>query len=112
MKKQASDRKNPFGDLIEWQDHRYDPGYFTGGKIHPLLRSRRPNKYGYVLIAGGCMMLFATIAGWFNEAVVDRFLTLPALGVSIIAIAGGYNLIKSRPKGTHGSVAHKKHKDD
>lgn len=50
MKKHATEDDDPFRNLNEWQDHRYDPGYFTGGKIHPLLKARRPNKYGYVLI--------------------------------------------------------------
>jgi hypothetical protein len=40
---------DPFHDIKDWQDHRYDPGYFTGGNIHPLLKASRPNKYGYVL---------------------------------------------------------------
>jgi hypothetical protein len=22
-------------DLEEWGDHQYDPGYYTGGKMHP-----------------------------------------------------------------------------
>jgi len=36
----------------------YDPGYFTGGNIHPLLKAKRPNKYGYVLISSGLGFLF------------------------------------------------------
>ncbi len=43
--------------LTEWQDHLYDPGYFTGGNIDPLLTGPRPNKYGYLLIPGGIIML-------------------------------------------------------
>jgi hypothetical protein len=49
--------KDPFHDVKDWQDHRYDPGYYTGGNIHPLLKARRPNKYGYVLVFSGLIML-------------------------------------------------------
>jgi hypothetical protein len=47
MKKYPAEDNDPFRDVKDWQDHRYDPGYFTGGNIHPLLKARRPNKYGY-----------------------------------------------------------------
>ena len=29
---------HPFADQLEWQDHRYDPGYFLGGTLRPELR--------------------------------------------------------------------------
>jgi hypothetical protein len=44
---------DPFAEIREWQDHRLDPGYFTGGRIHPMYRSRKPNRWGWVLIVIG-----------------------------------------------------------
>jgi hypothetical protein len=49
---------DPFHDIREWQDHRYDPGYFLGGRIHPILKGSRPNRYGYVLIVSGLISIF------------------------------------------------------
>jgi hypothetical protein len=45
--------EDPFERIREWQDHRYDPGYFTGGRISPFLTGPRPNRYGWVLIITG-----------------------------------------------------------
>lgn len=58
MKKYPAEEPDPFRDIKDWQDHRYDPGYFTGGNIHPLLKARRPNKYGYFLIVSGLAFSF------------------------------------------------------
>ena len=44
---------DPFTQIREAQDHNLDPGYFTGGRLHPLYRSNRPNRVGCVLIAMG-----------------------------------------------------------
>jgi hypothetical protein len=51
---------DPAPEYTEWIAHRYDPGYYLGGRIHPLLKRRRdasgnyrPNPYGYLLIFGG-----------------------------------------------------------
>ena len=29
---------DPIGDYVEWTEHRYDPGYYTGGRIPPGIR--------------------------------------------------------------------------
>jgi len=33
------ERRDPIADYTEWADHRYDPGYFTGGRLPPTLRA-------------------------------------------------------------------------
>lgn len=95
MKKDPSTEKNdPFRDLKEWQDHRYDPGYFVGGKIDPLLKARRPNKYGYLLIFSGlCSLVFALFVRdhWY-EAVLQ-------LAVAMLLIAAGAKLVVRRNQG-------------
>jgi hypothetical protein len=35
-KHQAGD---PIADYKEWSDHRYDPGYFIGGRLPPWIRA-------------------------------------------------------------------------
>ena len=37
-----SKKKNPddpIGDYVEWTEHRYDPGHYTGGRLSPFMRS-------------------------------------------------------------------------
>ena len=31
-------KDDPIGDYVEWTEHRYDPGYYTGGRIPPGIR--------------------------------------------------------------------------
>jgi hypothetical protein len=35
------ERPDPIADYIEWTEHRYDPGYYLGGRIPPHLRKSR-----------------------------------------------------------------------
>ena len=60
MRKRPSADRN-FRELREWQDHQYDPGYWTFGRTMPLWRSNgargRPNPFGYVLLLSGVAML-------------------------------------------------------
>jgi hypothetical protein len=87
MKKHSAEDNDPFRDLKEWQDHRYDPGYFTGGNIHPLLKARRPNKYGYVLILSGACILFLALFGRWYDAVLQ-------IALALLMIAAGVKLAK------------------
>jgi hypothetical protein len=46
----AQDRESEtFSEVREWQDQRLEPGYFTGGQIHPMYRSRRAKPWGWPL---------------------------------------------------------------
>lgn len=49
--------------FIEWQTHQYDVGYWTGGRIPPLYRADRPNRFGWALVVGGLMPLAAVLGG-------------------------------------------------
>ena len=90
MKKYPAEDNDPFRDVKDWQAHRYDPGYFTGGNIHPLLKAKRPNKYGYVLIFGGLGFLFVAFFGhgplWI-EVVLQ-------IAMASLLIAAGVKLVK------------------
>lgn len=95
MKKYPAEDNDPFRDVKDWQDHRYDPGYFTGGNIHPLLKARRPNKYGYVLILSGLGFLIVAFFGrdrsWIE--VVLQFV------MALLLIAAGVKLVKRTSAG-------------
>lgn len=47
--------------FIEWQTHQYDVGYWTGGRIPPLYRADRPNRFGWVLVVSGLLPLAAVL---------------------------------------------------
>ena len=89
MKKYPAEDNDLFRDAKDLLDHRYDPGYFTGGNIHPLLKVRRPNKYGYVLILGGLGFLFVAYFGH------DRlWKVVPEIAMALLLIAAGVKLVK------------------
>lgn len=60
----------------EWVEHRYDPGYYLGGRLPPLIRALQgetpgAEMYGAVLIAFGLGSIFwAAATVW--EAGLDR----------------------------------------
>jgi hypothetical protein len=33
------DRQDPIQDYIEWTQHRYEPGYYLGGRLSPFMRN-------------------------------------------------------------------------
>ena len=33
------EQRDPIADYTEWADHRYDPGYYTGGRLPPTIRA-------------------------------------------------------------------------
>lgn len=51
------DAGDPVKRWAEIQDNRYNPGYWTGGKIDPLLTAARPNKYGVMLLVSAFVLL-------------------------------------------------------
>jgi hypothetical protein len=90
MKKYPAEDNDPFRDVKDWQDHRYDPGYFTGGNIHPLLKARRPNKYGYILILSGLVSLFIAFFGRDRSWIE----VVPQIAMALLLVAAGVKLVK------------------
>ena len=89
--------EDPFGRIREWQNHRYDPGYFTGGQIDPLLTSPRPNRYGWVLIITGLFfgaMIFST-SNW-SDAQWWQWLLM--LGYLLLLVSAGVKLLRRGPR--------------
>ena len=91
---------DPIARLMEWQDHRYDPGYFVGARIHPVLSGRRRNRFGYLLIISGSVCLLITL-----PAIEVVFSTLGGMlvflvlfGLSVLQLVAGIKLLR-RPAG-------------
>ncbi|MBZ4647439.1 MAG: hypothetical protein JG777_2928 [Clostridia bacterium] len=92
-KKQNNDYINEF---IEWQNHQYDPGYYTGGRIPPYIKKpERPKLFGWtLLIAGICSGLVAIIAFIHNFTTGELLSMLVAGFVITIQIVAGIRLLK------------------
>jgi hypothetical protein len=52
-------------EYTEWQAHKYDPGYFTGGRIAGFVWRVRPQRLGVLFLLTG---VFAAVAlSWVSE---------------------------------------------
>jgi hypothetical protein len=91
MSKPRKGQADPLGDIREWQDHRLDPGHFTGGRLHPLLKSKRANCYGYLLLLGGLVGVF-TLGGLIRSG--ETWLIGATLLWSVVGVAVGISLIR------------------
>ena len=95
--------EDPFHGIRELQDHRNDPGHFTGGNIHPLYGATRKNRFGYILIVMGGVTL----------AVFPWLLTsgTPALGIvvitaySLLLVVAGIRLVRGPKRKTPADAA-------
>lgn len=94
---------DPFADLREWQDHRYDPGYFTSGRIHPILKGSRPNRYGWVLLLGAffCFAFFLLPHG---ESAWWQYVLVAAYG--FLWVVAGIRLLKRQPDHSPRASSH------
>jgi hypothetical protein len=53
-KNKKGKRNNHIEEIKEWQEHQYEPGYFTGRKIPPFLKyPGKPMIIGLLYIMGG-----------------------------------------------------------
>ena len=91
MTERHRDQSDPLADLREWQDHRLDPGHFTGGRIHPLLKSGRANWYGYLILIGGFIGVF-TLGGLIRSD--QTWLIGGTVLGSLVSIVAGLALIR------------------
>jgi len=69
-KKRKSD--DPIGDYVEWTEHRYDPGYYTGGRLSPgmrafqkLLSSREKRVLLIAMIVVAILAIASLVRQWF-----------------------------------------------
>jgi hypothetical protein len=96
MSERHKGQGDPFADIKEWQDHRLDPGHFTGGNVHPVLKSKRANKYGYLLLIGGLVGVF-TLGGLIRSG--QTWLIGATALWAVVGIAAGTALIRRGHRG-------------
>ena len=77
-------------DIEEWQEHQYDPGYYTGGNIPPMIK----NPGNSLLL--GCTFLITAI---FYGAIVSMLIVVKAFNKDkllemIIAISVIYSTVQ------------------
>jgi hypothetical protein len=63
---------DPIGDYVEWTEHRYDPGYYTGGRISPGMRvlqklfsPREKRVLRVVIVVVAILMIALLVRQWF-----------------------------------------------
>ncbi|MEQ8201417.1 MAG: hypothetical protein ABRQ24_08375 [Syntrophomonadaceae bacterium] len=94
-----SDKRHPsdyLNDLEEWQDHQYDPGYWTGGNIPPYLKyPRRP--LGIILVVMGGFSLLGMAMGVIADfSFANAFGSSIGLLVGLLFLAAGIKIIRAR----------------
>lgn len=91
-------------ELKEWQEHQYDPGYYTGGRIPPMFtNSGKPDWLGwtFVFISVTCSILMVLIVNGFEKK--QLFEMIPVFGIifgaALLQFIAGVRLInKGRRK--------------
>lgn len=85
-------RRDDFIDrAIEAQEHRYDPGYWTGGRVHPMYRASRPNKLGYLLSFFGGVIVVAGVS-----ALDGSLSAIVMIAVGALELIAGVRLLRRR----------------
>jgi hypothetical protein len=85
-------KKNNLHKFLELQNHRYDPGFYLGGNVNPIISARRPNKYGYVLIVLGVFFFLLVIKAW--PRIEPKAAGFIPLAFAVLVISAGAKLIK------------------
>jgi hypothetical protein len=81
-------------DLEEWQNHQYDPYYYTGRRIPPFYKGPRPNKFGYGLLLMGIIFVLASLFA-IGSAMKDNGLDVASLTIAVFLGALGATQIVS-----------------
>jgi hypothetical protein len=102
LEKHQRKDNDPLEEIKEWQNHRYDPGHYTGGNIHPILKAGRPNKYGYILLIGGVAGVVLSIFSGSEDPVLYWYYLIIQIGLSSLLIAAGLKLVISRRRDRKG----------
>jgi hypothetical protein len=89
------DGGDPLQEWRDWQDHQYLPGYWVGGKIPQFLLGKRPNSFGYLLIAGGvvaCLLVGLQVV--LNGGRVNWGELLTVVPVGLLLLGAGASLLR------------------
>lgn len=93
------ERKHPsdyLNDLEEWQENQYNPGYWTDGKIPPLLKY--PQKpLGILFIISGILALLVVTMAVIKDLRLDNLVgNIAVLGAGLIFLAAGIRIIRTK----------------
>lgn len=87
-------------EFVEWQEHQYVPGYYTGGKIPPFVtKPGRSGMMGIIMVITGSftivMFLIAFIVGLSTQNIFqDLASSLALVGAGLAQIFAGLKYIK------------------
>jgi hypothetical protein len=83
-KKKAPDHLD---DFLEWQAHRYDPVYYTGGRLHPFYKAEGSPLllaiWFFFQAAVGMVAYYAIVKYVYSP---DEILTFTALSVFFVSL--------------------------
>jgi len=65
------DRQEPIQDYIEWTQHRYDPGYYVGGRLSPFMRNMQklwspPEKRRLRVVLAVMFLVLMSVIIWYR----------------------------------------------
>ncbi len=103
MKKRQKKSDNYFDRLKEWQKHQYDPGYYTGGKIPPIItHPGNPKLLGLFMVISSFIGGIIITIFFINIFQVENIIPLSLLAIFLygLGIANFIGGIKYLKKGT------------
>ncbi|MDF2519701.1 MAG: hypothetical protein K0R84_329 [Clostridia bacterium] len=114
MKKFQKDDKSKKDDYIEkmreWQEHQYDPGYYTGGNIPPVItHTGRPKLLGWVYVISSIVSAIIMIGIVMFIFSIEHIIPIILLttffyGLFIIQFFAGVRLIKRGKTETYPGI--------
>src|SRR5262245_57736012 len=82
---------NPIDDYVDMMNHRYTPGYYTGGRLSPLLRKARLSprdrrQLGVVFLLTSAVATGALVVEYSKTG--SFVLIIPGVVVALLGVAG------------------------
>lgn len=95
------DKQDHLEDMIEWQAHQFDPGYYTGGRVPPILKHpAKPVILGVLFLLGSLAMLTSiiiqTVQFRSNFESLGQYLvtSIPTLLIALVLLGAGFSILK------------------
>lgn len=96
---------DPIGAYVEWTNHRYDPGYYLGGNISPLLRKSTLGQNGrrlsglYLLISG--IMSIVSVVSTASASDFPIWDLAISLGVALLIVSAASAMLRASTDRVH-----------
>lgn len=95
------DKQDHLEDMREWQAHQFDPGYYTGGRVPPILKKpAKPVILGVLFMLGGLATLTSiiiqTVQFSSNFENLGQYLitSIPILLIALVLLGAGFSILK------------------